>query len=264
MAYSQSLAAMRHFLTIPWQDSTKPVPVTFEESRAFTLHSLKVCLLAAGAQVRATEEARQHQGHHKSPSVQLYSRDDTILALDLQKQICLACAQGWRPARPIARGGQPPTLEPPFHVDRSQPNPAYQVSSFGEGVSRFVYSREADLESYALPEPPQAPQPSHVPQPTVAQIPEDDTEALLVEKFANQAHSSSESEDAQEEAQQPQLSTFSLFRNGPWGVIHACRQGDARAACGASKTSAAFSPTCPLPQFFCKRKACYRLLDAMP
>ena len=108
MAYSQSLAAMRHFLTLPWQDSTKPIPVTPEESRAFTLHSLKVCLLAAGAQVRATEEARQHQGHHKSLSVQLYSRDDTILALDLQKQICLACAQGWRPARPIARGGSPP------------------------------------------------------------------------------------------------------------------------------------------------------------
>ena len=71
MAYSQSLAAMRHFLTLPWQDSTKPIPVTPEESRAFTLHSLNVCLLAAGAQVRATEEARQHQGHHKSPSVQL-------------------------------------------------------------------------------------------------------------------------------------------------------------------------------------------------
>ena len=68
MAYSQSLAAMRHFVTLPWQDSTKPIPVTPEESRAFTLHSLKVCLLAAGAQVRATEEARQHQGHHKSPA----------------------------------------------------------------------------------------------------------------------------------------------------------------------------------------------------
>ncbi|CAE7349409.1 unnamed protein product, partial [Symbiodinium microadriaticum] len=149
MAYSQSLAAMRHFLTIPWQDSTKPIPVTPPESRAFTLRSLKVCLLAAGAQVRATEEARQHQGHHKSPSVQLYSRDDTILALDLQGE----------------------------------------VSSFGEGVSRFVCSGEADLESAALPQVPevsQEPQPSHRPEFTTSQIPEDDTEALLVEKFANQ------------------------------------------------------------------------------
>ena len=59
--------------------------------------------------------------------------DDTILALDhLQRQICSACADGWRPARPIARGGQPPTLEPPFHVDRSK--------------HEFVYDREAQLE----------------------------------------------------------------------------------------------------------------------
>ena len=168
---------------------------------------------------------------------------------------------------PIARGGQPPTLEPPFHVDRSQPNPAYQVSSFGDEVSRFVYSREADLESFAIPQGPEfaeGPQPSHQPKTPTAQIPEDDTEALLVEKFAIQAHSSSESEDEPKTAPETQLSTFSLFRNGPWGVIHACRQGDDRAACGASKTSAAFSPSCPLPQFFCKRKACYRLLDAMP
>ena len=267
MAYSQSLAAMRHFLTLPWQDSTKPIPVTPEESRAFTLHSLKVCLLAAGAQVRATEEARQHQGHHKSPSVQLYSRDDTILALDLQKQICFACAQGGRPARPIARGGQPPTLEPPFHVDRSQPPPAYQISSFGEGVSRFVYSREADLEASEPVEQPEDSQGSHGdPQPkfTASQIPEDDTEALMVEKFANEAHSSSESDGPGHETPKEYLSTFSLFRNGPWGVIHACLQGDDRAACGASKTSAAFAPSCTLPQFFCKRKACYRLLDAMP
>ena len=242
MAYSQSLAAMRHFLTIPWQDSTKPTPVTPSESRAFTLHSLKVCLLAAGAQVRATEEAPQHQGHHKSPSVQLYSRDDTILALDLQRQICLACAQGWRPSRPIARGGQPPTLEPPFHVDRSQPNPAYKVSSFGEGVSRFVYSREADLEASAfqqVPEVSQEPQPDHRPELTTSRIPADDTEALLVERFANQRHSSSDSEDEPKEAPTSKLATFSLFRNGPWGVVHACRQGDERAACGASKTSGA-------------------------
>ena len=172
------------------------------------MHSLKVCLLAAGAQVRATEEARQHQGHHKSPSVQLYSRDDTILALDLQKQICLACAQGWRPARPIARGGQPPTLEPPFHVDRSQPQQAYQLSAFGEGVSRFVYSREAALESSEpapQPEDSQGPQEDVRPKLTVTQIPEDDTEALLVEKFASQAHSSSESEDELHDSGSPAL-----------------------------------------------------------
>ena len=29
-------------------------------------------------------------------------------------------------------------------MDRSQPKPAYQVSSFGEGVSRFVFTKVAD------------------------------------------------------------------------------------------------------------------------
>ena len=213
MAYSQSLAAMRHFITLPWQDSTKPIPVTPEESRAFTLHSLKVCLLAAGAQVRATEEARQHQGHHKSPSVQLYSRDDTILALDLQKQNCFACAQGWRPARPIARGGQPPTLEPPFHVDRSHPPQAYQVSSFGEGVSRFVYCVEQPEDSQGSHGDPQ-------PTLTATHIPEDDTEALMVEKFASEAHSSSKSEDEAHETPKENLSTFRLFQ---WPVGRSSR-----------------------------------------
>ena len=134
-------------------------------------------------------------------------------------------------------------------------------------MSRFVYSREADLEaSEPVEQPEDSQEPQDAPQPifTAPQIPEDDTEALMVEKFANEAHSSSDSDEPGHEDPKEHLSTFSLFRNGPWGVIHACLQGDDRAACGASKTSAAFAPSCPLPQFYCKRKACYRLLDAMP
>ena len=95
------------------------------------------------------------------------------------------------------------------------------------------------------------------PQPSskASQIPEDDAEALMVEKFANEAHTSSESDEEALETPKERLSTFSLFRNGPWGVIHACIQGANRAACGTSKTSAAFAPSCPLPQFYCRRKA---------
>ncbi|CAE7248498.1 unnamed protein product, partial [Symbiodinium microadriaticum] len=77
------------------------------------------------------------------------------------------------------------------------PSPG-EVSSFGEGVSRFVYSREADLEASAfqqVPEVSQEPQPDHRPELTTSRIPADDTEALLVERFANQRHSSSDSED---------------------------------------------------------------------
>ena len=189
MAYSQSLAAMRHFLTIPWQDSTKPVPVTPEESRAFTLHSLKVCLLAAGAQVRATEEPSTPRPPQKPKRTALQPRRYDPSPGPPETNMPSLCT-GMAAGTAHSQGGQPPTLEPPFHVDRSQPKPAYQVSSFGEGVSRFVYSREADLESFAIPEVPefaQEPQPSHQPGPTAAQIPEDDTEALLVENSSQRS-----------------------------------------------------------------------------
>ncbi|CAE7365697.1 unnamed protein product, partial [Symbiodinium sp. KB8] len=96
---------------------------------------------------------------------------------------------------PHSQGG---ALEPPFHVDRSQPLLAYQVSSFGDGVSRFVYSREADMEAFEPMERADDSQGSQdEPQPSskTSQIPEDDAEALMVEMFANEAHSSSESDE---------------------------------------------------------------------
>ncbi|CAE7291895.1 unnamed protein product [Symbiodinium sp. KB8] len=154
-----------------------------------------------------------------------------------------------------------PKYVPPKKLD------SIKVSSFGEGVSRFVYSREADMEApetMERTEDSQGSQDDSQPSCKASQIPEDDAEALMVEKFANEAHSSSDSDEEALEAPKEHLSTFSLFRNGPWGVIHACLQGANRAACGTYKTSAAFAPSCPLPQFYCKRKACYRLLDAMP
>ena len=172
MSYSQALGCLRFFLSLPWRDMSLPAPVSSTEEVAFTLHSLKVCLLAAGAQIRASEDARQHHGHHKSPSVQLYSRDDTILAFDLQRSVAVACADGWRPARPIARGGQPPTLEPPFSVPREHPPSSLPVHCFGPGISRFLYSREQQFAPASLPKT--------VPYPASesAQPPEPDTPTL--------------------------------------------------------------------------------------
>ncbi|CAE7309691.1 PIP5K4, partial [Symbiodinium sp. CCMP2456] len=139
-----------------------------------------------------------NQGHHKSPSVQLYSRDDTLLALDLQAQIAQACADGWRPTRPIARGGQPPTLEPPFEVLRSTPPGKFPLESFGEGLSRFIYSREAEMEKASLLQAEEDLQPTIEEQggaaPSSPAIPDDDHEALLVARFAAEHDSSSDSD----------------------------------------------------------------------
>ena len=260
MSYSQSLSVFRFVMGVPWQHVSQPCPVSPEESMAFTLHSLKVCLLSAAAQVRAAEQARQHQGHHKSHSVQLYSRDDTLLALDLQYQIAQACADGWRPTRPIARGGQPPTLEPPFSVPRSSPPSKFPLEAFGDGLSRFVYSRELEMQLLDSAQPPDD-QPASAAHPSEqTAIPDDDHEALMVARFAADHDSSSDSEEHKEA--QPKETTFSLFRNGPWGSIHACLEASDVAACGAKRSAAAFSPSEPDPSFFCRRKACAKLLDS--
>ena len=112
MSYPQAL------VQTPWH-SRSPAPVTSFE--AGSLRSLKVSLLSATAQLRLSDEARRRQSHHKQQSVDLYGRDDAIDALWLQQQIALACSEGWRPSRPISRGGQAPTLEASFQVPRSQP-----------------------------------------------------------------------------------------------------------------------------------------------
>jgi len=97
--------------------------------------------------------------------------------------------------------------------------------------------------------------------PSSPAIPDDDHEALMVARFAAEHDSSSES-DQPKEAEPSEPTAFSLFRNGPWGCIHACLEASNKAACGAARSAAAFSPTDPDPTFFCRRKACAKLLDS--
>lgn len=113
LSYSAALRALRWAMQTPWKgNNIKPTA-----AQNYTLHSLKVTLLSAGAQLRLPLRARQLQGHHRpSDSVQLYSRDDTVDALWLQQEISKATRDGWRPVRPMQRGGQTPISEPSFEL----------------------------------------------------------------------------------------------------------------------------------------------------
>lgn len=113
LSYSAALRALRWAIQTPWKgNNIKPTA-----AQNYTLHSLKVTLLSAGAQLRLPLRARQLQGHHRpSDSVQLYSRDDTVDALWLQQEISKATRDGWRPVRPMQRGGQTPISEPSFEL----------------------------------------------------------------------------------------------------------------------------------------------------
>ena len=115
MAYTQALAMLRWAVQLPWMPRTAS-HLNHDEAQAYTLHSLKVALLGAAAQLRLPEESRRQQGHHRLTSVQLYSRDDTIESLWVQSQIASALIRGWRPTRPQSRGGQRAVFEPAFSV----------------------------------------------------------------------------------------------------------------------------------------------------
>ena len=115
MAYTQALAMLRWAVQLPWMPRTAS-NLNQDEAQAYTLHSLKVALLSASAQLRLPEESRRQQGHHRLTSVQLYSRDDTIESLWVQSQIASALIRGWRPTRPKSRGGQHAVFEPAFSV----------------------------------------------------------------------------------------------------------------------------------------------------
>ena len=145
LQYHQALTLLRWLVQTPWRSPL----LSPTEASAFTLHSLKVSLLSASAQLRLPEESRRLQGHHKLSSVQLYSRDDTIQSLWLQRQIiAVQVQQGWRPPRPQARGSQPHTIEPAFRVSEMPIQEQIQLNFVPPSVSLFlmqVHSLEANL-----------------------------------------------------------------------------------------------------------------------
>ena len=125
--------------------------MTQDEAASFTLRSLKCSLLSAAAQLRLPEDSRRLQGHYRLSFALLYSRDDTIEALWVQSELASAIRRGWRPPRPMARGGQHPTVEPVFQVPQESPPGELELPSLPPSLARFLYHREVDnLLSAAL------------------------------------------------------------------------------------------------------------------
>ncbi|CAJ1329136.1 unnamed protein product [Effrenium voratum] len=196
MSYFQALSFVRWALQTPWLHRLRPSYT----DRAFTLRSLKTCLLSASAQLRLPEDSRRLQGHHKLSSAQLYSRDDTIEALWLQRQLSTAARGGWRPPRPQARGGQHPTIEPPFVLPGHAMPEALCLAELEKAMPSFLYSREIAALS----------------QPGTTSVLDSDEEATAVLAFAlDQSNSESESSSGAE----LDTGTYPLFASHakrPW------------------------------------------------
>ena len=255
LQYHQALTMLRWAVQTPWQSAL----VSPAEAQAFTLHSLKVCLLSASAQLRLPEEARRLQGHHKLTSVQLYSRDDTIQSLWLQRQVALRVKAGWRPPRPQARGSQPHTIEPAFSVSEKPLAEAIILSFLPPSVSSFLYQREVYQQEEIR----------NIHANIQIQV---DEEALLVEGFAHMSSSDSDAQPAEtesatgtdlpslpgEEVTAPSSLAVQLF---PWGCIHAALQPSdgstpSRTACGRTIPKGRSYPEDLLQAAFCRRSGC--------
>lgn len=248
LAYAGALRALRWAIQTPWTSRL----LTPMEAQGYTLHSLKVTFLSAAAQLRLPSRARRLQGHHVQGSMQLYSRDDTVDAVWLQQEICKQVRGGWRPTRPLQRGGQPPVPEPPFQVpERLHPE-------------HFDIAPEPELAMFQATD--------HFLQ---------DIEPISLADSTSSSDSSSSCSDSEEEAPAPReiqrtLESMHFVQNGPSGCCHIAVEApvDVQAGrtighmdqtlttkCGASLRPSAMIIKFDQVQWPCKRGACRAIFD---
>ena len=222
LAYSQALAALRWAAQTPWAPSPC---LTESEASNLTLHSLKVTVLSAALQLRLPEEDRRVQGHHKLSSTRLYGRDDTHQALWVQRQLARALSRQWRPQRPMARGGQQPTLEPPFQVRPQDPPDTLALRDLPSDLQRFINAREAQVQP--------TPNLEEEPMALSAQVEEDSAESGEPDSISASEHSpqpmdtGSHAPGAPPQIQDGARQDYVLLGGGPRGLAGQLR-GDAR------------------------------------
>lgn len=103
-------------------------PAKPEDFHLLGTHSCKTTILCWAQQLQLPLEQRQLQGHHRSAinkSVALYSRNDTLPALLLQCTVAQKIAEGFRPLRPVLRGGCPSLPDFAIQVPPWKPLPGH-------------------------------------------------------------------------------------------------------------------------------------------
>ena len=109
MSYPRALLLFRHYLKLPWKSSS---PLDKLNPANYTLHGIKATLLSWSSQLRhqgmVSMEMCRLQGHHKpiQQSVSLYSRDDVLGQLELQKRLVSETHRGFRPITPHTGGAR--------------------------------------------------------------------------------------------------------------------------------------------------------------
>ena len=168
LSYAEALVRLRRMLDM-WGG------ITSLQTLQYTLHSMKVTLLAFFRQLDFSLETRHLQGHHTfASSSTLYGRDDVSPLIIAQDSFIARVLQGWRARTPMMRGVTFMPSEPPlvwaqelgsvasipaltffrFSEERHQPT---VVTSPLAGESDQLHSTSALVPQPALPEVPQVP-----------------------------------------------------------------------------------------------------------
>jgi len=253
LSYSAALRALRWAIQTPWKGTI----IKSSAAQNYTLHSLKVTLLSAAAQLRLPLRARQLQGHHRpSDSAQLYSRDDTVDALWLQQEVSKATREGWRPVRPMQRGGQTPLAEPSFELP---------FKTFPEDIDLPLDDRISRFQ-----QPPSVSHLDTLEQQVMLDMHESDSSDSL-----STCSSSSTSSSHQEEIL-AETHTQIVIQNGPSGCCHAATLASISrdkkmsfsfqdklwtTCCGATLKDSAKVISISDAQWPCRRAACRKALD---
>ena len=111
ISYAETLSQLRQLL-LRWGR------IPPEQCLQYTLHSMKVTLLAFWRQADFSLESRHLQGHHEfASSSALYGRDDIAPILTTQVSFVERVHSGWRPRTPVLRGVSYVASEPEVVLD---------------------------------------------------------------------------------------------------------------------------------------------------
>ena len=254
MSYTQALPALRSALQL--REAASPSALNAQEALNFTLHGLKVGLLSPAKQLRL----------HKVSS-ELYGRDDTIDSLWVQASVTRKVSTGWRPTRPIARGGQAPTVEPSFQVPPGPVPKSMPISHMLPIIPRFMYAREfqtqGDIDDDAN-EPP-SPSPSGSGEEQSASEDASDESTLDGDSYSSSEDDSPHKAPQARHPKAPLHPATAIVANGHWGAVHLAHpisDTHSRTACGIVMGDAGVIMPEPDPSRMCRHKACRLALDA--
>ena len=233
LSYAEALVRLRRLLDM-WGG------VTSLQTLQYTLHSMKVTLLAFFRQLDFSLETRHLQGHHTfAASSTLYGRDDVSPLILAQDSFIARVLEGWRARTPIMRGVTFMPSEPPLVW-------AQEIGSVSSIPALMFFRFSEELDRPTAGSSPLAGKSDQLHSASVSELPSALPEVLQAPPLEGETSS-----DSGEDLGTPEEITFLCAESSC--ILHAGVAG--RPACGCRGTFRAISHPTSVSRF-CRSRAC--------